>query len=543
MSYQIIIVDDEDIIARGIERSLPWARMEITEVYIANNIRKAKEIFDEHSIDILLCDIEMPKGNGFELLRWVNDNYPKTKTIFLTSHAKFDYAQKAIQLGSLDYLLKPASPRELKSIINKAIGKIENERRSETFQEIYRHYHDLWNNYHPILIERFWLDLINQVIPSKLHEIMEVIRNQNLPYNESINILPILVTVQQWDMELTYRDERILEYALRNTVAEILNTNNTNEFDFQLVQLKNGNLLILLTSMEESLSYDETLRQDMQLFIDSCNQYFYCQLSCYIGKWGKLEQVVGIVEDLFTMQSNNVSLRNCMLFMEGYVEKAKFKTEAPMSAWSEMLKIGESKKLSQNIYAFLEGWKHVSGLDKQKLLIFFHDFLRMLHQVPQYQKLQSNPDFLEHLKPKRLSQATRSVFDLQDWVEIILGIIIIQEKEEQKQYNIDEKIKRYIVENIDKPLNRQLLADLIGLNPDYVGKLFKLETGLSISSYILQERIKLAKALLINSDAQISSISLSVGYSNFSYFSMIFKKEVGVSPQEYRLQNQSKLSR
>ena len=97
-----------------------------------------------------------------------------------------------------------------------------------------------------------------------------------------------------------------------------------------------------------------------------------------------------------------------------------------------------------------------------------------------------------------------------------------------------ERIKRYIALHIDQELSRQYIADYIGLSPDYIVKLFKKETGCSISDYILKERINLAKELLSMTDTTISNVALAVGFSNFSYFSTLFKKEVSMTPQEYR---------
>ena len=84
---------------------------------IAGNVEQAKGIIRNYRPDIILCDIEMPQSSGLELLAWCKDNAPETETIILTCHAQFSYAQTAVRLGSLDYLLKPVTEDTLIRVI------------------------------------------------------------------------------------------------------------------------------------------------------------------------------------------------------------------------------------------------------------------------------------------------------------------------------------------------------------------------------------------------------------------------------------------
>jgi two-component system response regulator YesN len=75
--FSILVVDDEIYTVQGILSAMPWEHLEIGPVYTAYSIFQAKEIFNNHSVDILLCDIEMPQGSGLELLGWVNKKISK----------------------------------------------------------------------------------------------------------------------------------------------------------------------------------------------------------------------------------------------------------------------------------------------------------------------------------------------------------------------------------------------------------------------------------------------------------------------------------
>ncbi len=78
------------------------------------------------------------------------------------------------------------------------------------------------------------------------------------------------------------------------------------------------------------------------------------------------------------------------------------------------------------------------------------------------------------------------------------------------------------------------LADKVFLNPDYLTKLFKKETGQTLIAYATALRLDEAKNLLEHTTLHIGEIASRLSYHNFSYFSKMFKEKTGVTPQQYR---------
>lgn len=101
-----------------------------------------------------------------------------------------------------------------------------------------------------------------------------------------------------------------------------------------------------------------------------------------------------------------------------------------------------------------------------------------------------------------------------------------------------QEICYYIMHHLTEPdkLTIQHLSKKIGYTEYYFSHKFKKETGFSVNSFILQEKIKQAKFLLTGTNLSIQEISDSLAFSNRSYFSSCFQKQVGVSPTEYRKQ-------
>jgi two-component system response regulator YesN len=98
-----------------------------------------------------------------------------------------------------------------------------------------------------------------------------------------------------------------------------------------------------------------------------------------------------------------------------------------------------------------------------------------------------------------------------------------------------ETIKRWISANYNQHADLNTLAGMVFLTPSYLSKLFKQETGLTLTDYVIEIRIRKAKQLLKNApDLKIHEIGTEVGYPDPAYFNKLFKKVVGVTPNEYK---------
>lgn len=92
----------------------------------------------------------------------------------------------------------------------------------------------------------------------------------------------------------------------------------------------------------------------------------------------------------------------------------------------------------------------------------------------------------------------------------------------------------YIYEHLDGDVSVKNIADVIGLNPSYLSKLFIKETGISVKDFITRAKISTAENMLRYSDFSYLDISLALGFSSQSAFISVFKKINGMTPKKYR---------
>ena len=113
----------------------------------------------------------------------------------------------------------------------------------------------------------------------------------------------------------------------------------------------------------------------------------------------------------------------------------------------------------------------------------------------------------------------------------------VKEEEPSKtaMIQIVEEVKAYVLSNIsDESLNCDAIAQHVFLNSDYLSRVFKTQTGISLKSFIINSRMTLACELLTKTNLSVTQIALSCGYIHMAHFSKMFKQKNDLTPCEYR---------
>ncbi|SFT76139.1 two-component system, response regulator YesN [Selenomonas sp. GACV-9] len=116
---KLFIVEDEEIIRRGLVCTIDWLRLGAKVVGEAADGAAALAAIRETAPDVVLTDIRMPRMDGLELARQLHSEHSAAKIVFLTSYADFEYAQEAVRLQAADYLLKPVDEEELAAVLQR----------------------------------------------------------------------------------------------------------------------------------------------------------------------------------------------------------------------------------------------------------------------------------------------------------------------------------------------------------------------------------------------------------------------------------------
>ncbi len=132
---RILIVEDEEIIRRGLVSTIDWRSMDCLVVGDAADGRAGLELLRREHPDILLTDIRMPRMDGIAMAECARAEGILPQLVFLTSYAEFGYAKKAIELQAADYLLKPVDEAELTALMRRLAAEGREHRAGESLME------------------------------------------------------------------------------------------------------------------------------------------------------------------------------------------------------------------------------------------------------------------------------------------------------------------------------------------------------------------------------------------------------------------------
>jgi len=529
--FKMLLVDDEIFAVKGIVSGVNWERLGITEVHEAYHAEGAKQSLQQHTIDLMLCDIEMPEEDGLQLVEWIRAHKPEVTVIFLTCHAEFSFAQKAVQLGSYDYLLKPVIFSELEVVLAKALEGIREKRESSDATEHLKTYRSLWENKKTALIERFWQDILSQRLLPNESTFDRAMADYQLPVDQGRQMLLVLVSVEKWSQPFNERDEEIMTFALRNAAEEMIVGSRTGH----VVEDHRGNMVIFLyTNAADAALLAEEAGRACSAYIASCNQYFYATLSCYLGEAVELQQIMASYHSLLDWEHRNVTQLNSVLVYGGAQDgpAGADRASVPLLHWADWFEKGDTDKLTELIDETLhELSRHQVSVEALEDL--YHSYQQAVYYVLHRKGIDAQLLHREGALPG-VAHATRSLGELGEWMRGMMRTVAGLLSAKRPTNSIVDKMKAYIEQNLTIDFSREDIAAHVFLNPAYISRLFRKETGYSLSDYVLQERMKQAAVRLLETDQPISQIAINLGYGNFSYFARMFKRVYGVTPQEYR---------
>ncbi len=120
--YKVLIVEDEDLIRKGLVYIFDWIKHDCVVIGEASNGKEALDFIAKNKPDIIITDIKMPIMDGIALLESLQAD--PIETIIISGYAEFDYAKKAIQYGVAEYLLKPIDHEQLSAVVEVITSRI-----------------------------------------------------------------------------------------------------------------------------------------------------------------------------------------------------------------------------------------------------------------------------------------------------------------------------------------------------------------------------------------------------------------------------------
>ncbi|MGY3724660.1 two component transcriptional regulator, AraC family [Granulicatella balaenopterae] len=494
MMYQVLLVDDEYMILQGLKRIVNWQELGFEVAATANSAEKALEILKSIPIDVVITDVTMPGKSGLDLLKEVNQLFPKIKSLIISGYQEFDYIHQGMELGIQSYLVKPIDKEELKQKLAEIKDLLDQEEIDEVRDTLY---------YESII--KTWLnDELNE------HEFMRFCQVVN-HYQPQNGYRAMILKVYKADKEITIDSIRLMLKEWRK-VFFVIDSRVENSFEITIV------------------SYFEPLEE--LRFIDGCREFFGSdKIRIFAG------EVVGDWENLYESyhQVKKVIFYNESPQNLGNKEKAII--EVPKSAtqflgFNKALMIGDKETILatlQNIFTALQ-IEQVSPEDARHIaFLLFSDMYRHYSYLSEgiYQKSMD------------VIRQSKTIDQIYDWLSYLL-ISVVSDKQPIRYSALTMQVIAVLNERFNEDLALKNIADDLHVNSVYLGQVFKKDTEQSFSQYLNQVRIKKAQKMLLDTEKNINEIAFATGYNTNHYFIKMFKKLNGLSPKEFRAKYQGR---
>lgn len=147
--FKVILVDDEYMITEGLKVMIPFAKYKMEVVATFSDADSALDYIKDHSVDVIITDVNMPGKTGLEMISQMKAVLPDAHYIVMSGYQDFSYVKTALNLQVVDYLLKPVDKVELGQILERIGKRLEVE--SQQYSPVV-----LKSN----LLEREWEDLL-----------------------------------------------------------------------------------------------------------------------------------------------------------------------------------------------------------------------------------------------------------------------------------------------------------------------------------------------------------------------------------------------
>lgn len=118
LKTRVLIVDDEEVIRILLEQTVSGAGYHVTT---ASDGDEAISKIRMDRFDVALLDIQMPNSTGIDVLKYLQENSPRTRVIMLTGHPDLRYAMEAKEFGAMDFIRKPYSVEDVLQTIERVL--------------------------------------------------------------------------------------------------------------------------------------------------------------------------------------------------------------------------------------------------------------------------------------------------------------------------------------------------------------------------------------------------------------------------------------
>lgn len=502
---KVLFLDREPLARKKLQNIIPWSQYGFTDFFEADSCAEALKIISVETPELILTDLHLQDTSGMTLIREVRKNDYTSKIVILSEDTHFEDAKSAINFGVTAYLNKPADPEELSWAVMRAVTEIQHTKLISIYYE------------QPAMLSK--INLLSNILTGNMDYVSEMKSIFHIELDADYYRL-IAFTLPEGSETDNIWDEALLHLknCLSVTFSDsmlVLIALNPNQEQFILKQMKicqenyppYDELLGIVSTQAVSHTELSALYSEIRRIVQ--NLYYYKE------KQSNLLYADTLSQRLDKIQQTDLDL---ILFTEKLIQHIL------------LLQSSELEEALLSLHDFLSLRRPHRDSTQFILMNCYTQIVSVLTEYypPLEFELSAGKDLTSRLCYDRY--LCDSIAYLNEQFQKAITYIRNESRKKPCQ-----RICQYIDRNYASPLKLNTLADLLGYNSAYLGKLFFREMGESFHTYLDRVRIEKAAEYLKKGVPVIPTSEYS-GFSNPDYFTKKFKKYMGTLPSTYRAQ-------
>ena len=480
----LLIVEDEKMIRQGIKAMVQRSGVPVEMILECSNGEMALEILKNQPVDVMFTDIRMPKMDGIELVKAMQELPRKPLTVAISGYDEFSYAVEMLRAGVKEYILKPVDRDQIKKILEKLDEEI---KKTQVKNE---------NN--------------KTIGCQQLKHLMQ---------DDSVTEAEKTAILREYG-EGFYKDEYIV-CCLDNQNGEMV----ADEDHVYISNLGDNEAYIMKPELVDAFKLQEWRRR--YVGVSRCRKGLENLRECY-------EEALKARKEAFWTEKPYVQYEEIADREDG---QDAGQDAISLENYVQMLgtdKYEQALKQMRNIFWNVRRREGHGNLETE--LADFLDKLLQTYEAVLHTE-SAEVENMKHLY--RYSSVGEYESEFMGWLEQFAKNLNHQFEDYKNKQKIQQAVL-YIRENYDKDLNMAVVSNHISMNYSLFSYAFKQYTGTNFVNFLKDIRMEKAKELLEKTDLRIVEISQKIGYENEKHFMKIFKVSCGVSPTEYRKNMQYK---
>lgn len=520
--YNVLLVDDERIILEGISQIIDWSALSLNLAGTAKNGLEALDFIRANKPDIVITDIRMPGLDGLGLVEQTRAADLPVSFIMLSGFSDFDYARQAMRFGVRHYLLKPCNEQAIIGALAEVKQELAERRDRERF------------------LQRMETEMKRMLPHARQQFLKEFVTNKTYgkrdweEYRALLGIPPENRNVRLllFQLEGGYDFEHL--FALQNIAEEWFGKGRL------LLGTTIGSHVLLLIGDEDG---EERLFEAVEQIKATYRRFYNLDMTVALSSAGDISGARAMYRETLECLNHRFYLGEGSLITLKDVAAAEGAEPAAEAVPPELpfdedklgltVKAGHLEAAVQQLRELFGALAEARADAAYAKSCVISAYMTIIRQAP--------PDRMNgYLNDLAVIERTETLQALEEFLTgAVREIAALNYRMTKNKHSaVVAKVIESVHSNLSNPeLSLHWVArELLYMNADYLGKLFKKEVGEKFSNYVMRLRMEKAIELIgASSDVKVFELAEMLGFGdNPQYFSQVFKRYTGYSPSEFK---------